>query len=57
MELDDLPNDIEELKDIILYQRDVIIGQNEQIANLKHDLIMSQNEDLISSLKKPWKKK
>ena len=57
MELDDFPDDIAELKDIILYQRDLILGQNEEIANLKHDLIMSQNEDLISSLKKPWKKK
>ena len=61
MELDDLPNDIEELKDIISYQREMIIGLNEEVANLRHDLIMSQNEDLISSLKikknQPWKKK
>lgn len=61
MELDDLPDDIEELKDIISYQREMIIGLNEEVANLRHDLIMSQNEDLISSLKikknQPWKKK
>ena len=61
MEPDDLPDDIEELKDIISYQREMIIGLNEEVANLRHDLIMSQNEDLISSLKikknQPWKKK
>ena len=61
MELDDLPDDIEELKDIISYQREMIIGLNEEVANLRHDLIISQNEDLISSLKikknQPWKKK
>jgi len=57
MELDNLPDDIAELKDIILYQRDLILAQNEEIAKLKHNLMMSQNEDLIISLKNPWMKK
>ena len=56
MEKNDLPNDIDELKDIILYQREVLVGLNKQIDELKVEIDLSQSDNFIVS-KNIWENK
>ena len=56
MEKNDLPNDIDELKDIILYQREVLVGLNKQIDELTVEINLSQSDNFIVS-KNIWENK
>tara|TARA_R100000008_G_C3585647_1_gene172035 strand:- start:1845 stop:2018 length:174 start_codon:yes stop_codon:yes gene_type:complete len=56
MKKNDLPDDINELKDIILYQREVLVGLNKQIDELKVEIDLSRSDNFIVS-KNIWENK
>jgi hypothetical protein len=56
MKKNDLPDDINELKDIILYQREVLVGLNKQIDELKVEIDLSHSNNFTVS-KNIWENK
>ena len=56
MKKNDLPDDINELKDIILYQREVLVGLNKQIDELKVEIDLSHSDNFTVS-KNIWENK
>ena len=56
MKKHDLPDDINELKDIILYQREVLVGLNKQIDELKVEIDLSHSNNFTVS-KNIWENK